>query len=321
MWAIYFFIGFFAAIGISQIYFQYVRIKSKKMLENQQTIFQLVEGSKDVIYHFDVKPGIKFRYISPSLDKFLGPGTIKEAFERPDAPFERIHPVDYDNLCKKISGKLDYNQILIQRWKDNEGIYRCFEEFVTPIYDKGQIVAVQGIMRNIDEKIKLQQDLEYRIYHDALTGIYNREYFENIFTKYDEEINSPIAIILCDLDELKSTNDNFGHKKGDALIKAAAELLNQFSSETITVARIGGDEFVLLIENKDEIDIEQMVNDILKEIDRYNDRRSEQLIKMSIGYSLSSYSLGHISEVFSEADKNMYKDKVRRKQLIVERTE
>jgi diguanylate cyclase (GGDEF)-like protein/PAS domain S-box-containing protein len=318
MWLIYFSFGLILGIVIFKTYVKFSGEKCNARFGNEQTIFQLVEDSRDVIYHYDVKPGIKFRYISPSLDKVLGQGTIKEAFESPYAPFERIHPDDYDNLCAKINGKLDYSQILIQRWKDNEGNYRWFEEYITPIYENGEIIAVQGIMRSIDEKIKLQKDLEYRINHDSLTGIYNREYFEYIFTKFNEQINSSVAIILCDLDELKSTNDNFGHEKGDALIKATAGLLNQFSSNFITVARIGGDEFVLLVSEKIEKEIEQLVKSILRKIDIHNKGGSRETIQLSIGYALASNSMGQMTEIFSQADKNMYRNKIERKQLLSE---
>lgn len=58
--------------------------------------------------------------------------------------FTDIHPDDYNILMKKINGELDYKKGIVQRWKDKDGIYRCFEEFTTPIYENGKIVALQG---------------------------------------------------------------------------------------------------------------------------------------------------------------------------------
>lgn len=176
-------------------------------------------------------------------------------------------------------------------------------------------MAVQGIIRNIDEKVKLQQDLEYRITHDALTDLYNREYFELKFDEYNEQTNVPVAIIVCDLDELKYINDNYGHKEGDALIKATANLLNRFSSNTITVARIGGDEFVLLVAETTKKETERLVQSIRKEIDMHNENGSDVIIKMSIGHAFAQNSKGKMTELFSQADKNMYKDKLKRKPI------
>ncbi|MGV3464164.1 MAG: sensor domain-containing diguanylate cyclase [Heyndrickxia sp.] len=315
MMGIYIGIGFILAIVAQLIYRKILKEKHNTRLENERMILGLVEESKDVIYHFLVKPELKFLYISPSLEIYLGKGAIREAFENSYAPFDRIHPDDLNTVNKKINDELDYDKPLIQRWKDNDGNYRWFEEFATPIYENGELVAVQGIMRNIDEKVEIQQNLEYRINHDGLTGIYNREFFETNFIKLNEEESTSAAIILCDLDELKYYNDHFGHKKGDSLLIAAANLLNQFSSNTIKVTRIGGDEFVLLVRDKTEREIDQLVKDIVKELERYNDIPDNINIKMSIGAAYCANSTGQMTKLFTCADKRMYEDKLRKKSI------
>lgn len=279
-----------------------------------QTIFQLVESSKDVVYYYEV-PKMKFTYISPSIETFLGEGVIEEAELNPYAPFERVHPDDYDTLMRKVSGDMDYSEILIQRWRDNSGRYRWFEEYASPIYENGQLVVIQGIMRNIDEKVKLQQDLEYRIYHDPLTCIYNREYFDKKF----EELNTynvPVALIVCDVDGLKYVNDHFGHRTGDELIKGVAALINQYSTEEISVARIGGDEFVIIAIYQTESQVQQLISDIRKDIEKYNANSSVYTIKMSIGYSYAFSSMEQMEGLFSRADKKMYEDKMSRKNRV-----
>ncbi|MDQ0214481.1 diguanylate cyclase (GGDEF)-like protein/PAS domain S-box-containing protein [Oikeobacillus pervagus] len=313
MWILFFFLGLMTGISIWAIYANFIKSRWNTKLE--EIIYRLVEESKDVIYHYEVRPECKFTYISPSLEKFLGKGVIKESLENSDTPLKRIHPDDYRNLSKKVRGELDFSHPIIQRWKDNEGIYRWFEEYATPIYRNGQFVAVQGIIRNIDEKVKLQKELEYRIYHDALTGIYNREYFELISAKFNEQTNSSVAIILCDLDELKYTNDHFGHKKGDELIIAAAGLLNKFNCKEVSVSRIGGDEFVLLATGKAEKEIDQLVNGIVKEMDEYSNQNNNLMIKMSVGFAYSPTSIGLLPKLFAQADQNMYKNKASRKEM------
>lgn len=313
---VYFSFGIIVGILSIQIYVKFVKVKGKKV-DNEETIFQLVESSKDILYHYEVKPSSQFIYISPAIEKFLGKGIIEDSFKNSQLPFERIHPDDYENYCNKIYGKMDYSQPIIQRWKDDKGNYRWFEEFATPIYNNGEVVAVQGIIRNIDDKVKLQQDLEYQIYHDSLTDTFNRKYFELLFTKYNEQINAPVAIILCDIDELKYTNDNFGHKMGDVLIQETAKILNKFASDDITVARIGGDEFVLIVADTTESQIKKLITDIEKEIDNNNPNDFKVNMKMSVGYSYATYSIGQMAELFSQADKNMYIDKMQRKKLLM----
>lgn len=280
-----------------------------------QTIFQLVESSKDVVYYYEV-PKMKFTYISPSIETFLGEGVIEEAELNPYAPFERVHPDDYETLMRKVSGDMDYSEILIQRWRDNSGHYRWFEEYASPIYENGQLVVIQGIMRNIDEKVKLQQELEYRIYHDPLTDIYNREYFEKKFEELNTYINVPVALIVCDVDGLKYVNDHFGHRAGDELIKGVAALINQYSTEEISVARIGGDEFVIIAIYQTESQVQQLISDIRKDIEKYNANSSVYTIKMSIGYSYAFSSMEQMEGLFSRADKKMYEDKMSRKNRV-----
>ena len=133
-----------------------------------------------------------------------------------------------------------------------------------------------------------------------------------IFTKYNEEVNTSLAIILCDLDDLKFVNDNYGHKQRDLLIKKAAELLNAFSSQTITIIRIGGDEFILFAEGKNEQEIDCLLERIKAKIEHYN-YESMLKVKLSVGHAFTQFSRGELGNLFSEADRNMYLDKSMRK--------
>ncbi len=291
-------------------------IRQLKWKRNFKTIFNLIESSKDVVYHYELSK-MKFKYISPSIETFLGKGVIEEAIVNPKAPFERVHPDDHEILMKKIKGDLDYSQTHIQRWKATSGNYRWFEEYSTPIYENGHLVAIQGIMRNIDEKVKLQEELEYRIHHDPLTDIYNRAYFEKKFQELNIA-NVPAALIVCDLDDLKYVNDHFGHKAGDERIKDFAKLLNQHASDSITVARIGGDEFILVLTDHSEHQVSQLLADLHREIALFNSTHPKASMKMSVGYSYTTNSAGQMDRLFSQADQNMYMDKVTKKSRVTD---
>jgi diguanylate cyclase (GGDEF)-like protein len=147
-----------------------------------------------------------------------------------------------------------------------------------------------------------------------MTGIFNRSYFEEIFEEFNEKVNKPVAIILCDLDELKYVNDNFGHKEGDILIKSTAELLNEFSSDNVTVARIGGDEFAIVVSDIMEEEAKELIQSIYETIENYNEDGLKRKIKLSIGYAYTYDSIGNMTKLFSQADSNMYEVKSKRKQ-------
>lgn len=178
-------------------------------------------------------------------------------------------------------------------------------------------LMVLPVYRKVERKkwIEFQQDLEYRINHDSLTDIYNRDFFESECNFLNEHKNSAVAILVCDLDDLKVTNDTYGHKQGDELIKNAALVLQEFSSEYITVARLGGDEFVLLVTETTKGEAKQLVSQILTRIHEYNARLSNIEIKLSIGCAFSQNSIGQMSKLFSQADQNMYSNKNERKLL------
>jgi diguanylate cyclase (GGDEF)-like protein/PAS domain S-box-containing protein len=312
-----FIITSFIWIVIIVIFYRVSKVQKEELVKKHNRFVHVVENSTDFIYYAQVYPEIKYKYLSPSAENFFGEGSIAGAYISAEVAFRDIHPEDYDILIRKIKGEVDYSKGIIQRWKDKDGKYRWFEEYATPVYENGKLVALQGVLRCIDERKELENQLEYRLYHDNLTDIYNREYFETVFEIYNHQINAPVAIIICDLDELKFINDNYGHKEGDALIKETARLLSQFSSEKITVARLGGDEFAMIVVETSKDEVNELINHISMAVEVHNESDSKIRIKMSLGYEFAYNSKGFLEELFSQADKNMYKVKAEKKELLV----
>lgn len=310
----YFSLGLIVGLIIYQIYIKYVQVKKKTKGDIENRIFQLVESAIDIIYYFEVKPDFKHVYISPSIEYFLGEGIMDDLYNDPNGILKRTHPEDLEVMTRKVSGDIDYSKGIVQRIKDNQGTYRWFEEYITPIYEDGELTAVQGFMRNIDDKVKLQQDLEHRIVHDTLTDIHNRYFFDKIMDKYNKYMNTSVAIILCDLDELKYVNDNFGHKKGDVLIQQSAKLLKQYFTKNAIVSRIGGDEFAIVMISTDKAQVESLCENLDEYISQYNTHNQAFNIKISIGYAFNEHSLGEMESIFTEAEKNMYQHKRSKKE-------
>ncbi|WP_238885985.1 sensor domain-containing diguanylate cyclase [Clostridium sp. YIM B02551] len=298
------------ATGASLIILYYMVVNSKRnkklkrIINQQKRILKLVQMSKDIIYCYQIKPEGKFTYLSPSIEKILGKNLVKSCYSDSSIPLQLIHPDDIETIHKKISGEINFDKPIVQRWRNDKGKYIWFEEYATPIYRKGQLVAIQGIIRNIDDKIKFQESLEYKICHDSFTGLYNKEFFLRACEKYNRDINTRAAIIVCDLDNLKITNDTHGHMEGDNLIKETANILNKFSSKNIIVSRIGGDEFALLIVRKSQNFIKEIIEKINNELNYHHEQ--EVNMNMSIGYAYTESSLGDMDALFRKADKNMY---------------
>ncbi len=247
---------------------------------------------------FEVHPEYRFRYISPSLDDHIGKGVATASYMDPDQCFARIHPEDIEVLMSKISGDCDYDQPFRQRWRTNDGTYVWFEEYATPIRENGQNVAIQGVIRNIDEQLKSQQALldQYRI--DALTRLGNRHAFNEAVRDLDQE-KTTYGLILLDLNELKELNDRFGHAVGDALLEQTGLCIRRLTDHGY---RIGGDEFVLIDDSASIDTFEAFVEHVRSTFATHE-------IGLAIG-AVHSTTGRRIDDVLHEADARMYQEKM-----------
>ena len=97
------------------------------------------------------------------------------------------------------------------------------------------------------DKNEQRRKIEYLSFHDYLTGLYNRLFFEEELRRLDTERNLPVSVIVGDMNGLKLTNDIFGHDAGDELLKKMAEVLKKVCRADDIIARVGGDEFTILL--------------------------------------------------------------------------
>lgn len=259
--------------------------------------------TKDIVYVFEVKPIQRFRYISPSLDEHLGEGIVAASYADPAVCFERVHPEDFDLLVAKASGTGNYETPFLQRWRTNEGHYIWFEEYSTPIYENGQLVAIQGIIRNVERAISEKHNLEQRCRTDALTGLYNRYQFDNMVRELVTCEHVPLGVLLFDLNDLKIQNDHHGHAAGDGLLKMTATILKNHSQN---VYRIGGDEFALIESHLSCDEMEAVRSAIHAEMDAS---------QIAIASGLAMGAADDIEQLIAQADSAMYADKSAQKQL------
>lgn len=186
---------------------------------------------------------------------------------------------------------------------------RIYITTVKPVLDDhGQVNVVICISKEITERKKMENELRYLSTHDILTGLYNRNFFEAELNRFQESRFFPVGIIMIDLDHLKHVNDLFGHTTGDEMIMHAAQVLKEnFRSEDI-IARMGGDEFVVLLPTTDEAQVREAVERLRK----HSQLQDAPLLRMSIGYACGVKPC-LLTEVFRQADDAMYQDKANHK--------
>jgi diguanylate cyclase (GGDEF)-like protein len=195
------------------------------------------------------------------------------------------------------------------------GYYIWIEDYIIPTYNKnGQLVAVESITRNIQEKKDLEQRLENLGYHDDLTGLFNKNYLLKEMYSLNNSINVPVGILVCDLDKLKYINDSLGHSTGDSLLKNTGKVLQSLFNSEHVVVRNGGDEFVVIMKNKPYLEVERLYDELQIIIKQYNENNSDMPIEISMGLAYSETSLNTMKYTLDIADSNMYRNKKQKKQ-------
>ncbi|MFC7687799.1 diguanylate cyclase domain-containing protein [Ureibacillus sp. GCM10028918] len=284
---------------------QYYQLaQMRQQVDYLKPLIDTVENVKDIIYYCEI-PQLKYHYLSPAVNRF-GPNIHEEHMKDPYKIFDMVHPEDYEKLENKASGKMDFSKPLTIRLLDDKGNYVWFEEYATPVYKDGKLVALQGIFRNIDDKMKLQQQLEYEVSHDGLTNVYNRTFFQTKMGLFNKIKDVPMGVIICDLDQLKYINDNYGHQTGDRLIIEAADILTNCANEETIIARLGGDEFAILLPNTTEEDVVALINKVIQNLNYHNSFNENLQLHMSIGYSYIHSSIRNMECLYNEADHQMY---------------
>jgi diguanylate cyclase (GGDEF)-like protein/PAS domain S-box-containing protein len=182
---------------------------------------------------------------------------------------------------------------------------RYYITSVKPVFNQqGEVVMVNAISKEITERKTMEEELRRLSNQDLLTGLFNRNFYESELHRLQHSRLFPISIIIADLDNLKAINDQSGHPAGDSIIQQAAAILRKSFREEDIIARIGGDEFAVLLPetpaNIAEVAIEQLRK-------RLADSGSHQL-KLSIGLATGAVgsSLDHVMKL---ADDRMYEEK------------
>lgn len=190
-----------------------------------------------------------------------------------------------------------------------------FWTLAAPVYDqKGNLLGAVQCIRDIGERKKMEEELRYLSTHDALTGLYNRAYFEEELRRQEKGRSYPISLILCDLDGLKVVNDALGHERGDELLRRAAGVIAGCVRGSDVVARVGGDEFAVILPNTDREATEKVIRRIIEAVEEDNAQHADLPLSISVGTATAKDDSRLLREVYKEADDAMYRNKLARKQ-------
>ncbi len=163
-------------------------------------------------------------------------------------------------------------------------------------------VAIAISRKQTEEKLRLLST------HDILTGLYNRSFFEGEMERLERGRQFPVSIMMADVDHLKEVNDRDGHAAGDKLLYRLAQVLSAAFRAEDVLARIGGDEFAVLLPNTGALEARNTLERVRSILLEHNAAHPQAPLLISFGVSTAEQS-GALAEVLKQADANMYAEK------------
>lgn len=167
----------------------------------------------------------------------------------------------------------------------------------------------QSLLNYKDSKIIYINDRDKLLYRDKLTGLYNKNFFEEEMSRLDTNRQLPISIIMGDINGLKLINDAFGHSMGDRALKRAAEIMSDSFRDEDIISRVGGDEFVILLPKTTEKTALEIIARIKK---KYENNPLDYIkINISFGVATKTFIEEDIDGIYKKAEDRMYFNKLR----------
>lgn len=269
-----------------------------------------LENITDVMYEYDVLKDIftTFKKIKKDskikLEKIEIPDFIETLEEK-----KIIHNNDLPKILDLYSGKIrNVTEIRIRDLEQKEK-WRWQQVRCSTIFDKNSIpIKIIGTMKDITEEKEKEQKLLDRAQKDGMTQLLNHAATKKAVQEYllQKSFCEPCALMILDLDNFKAINDTKGHLFGDKVLIGVAEVLKQNVRKIDILGRIGGDEFLILLENVQKETAIKRAGRILKCVKKVN---REVKVSCSIGISFTSNRLENYNDLFKEADMALYEAK------------
>ena len=279
----------------------------KSLLEAKERFRTIVETAPSLLTITD-EEGNNL-YVSPNCKKITGytqeelQGRVIWWVHEDDTPaakefFERTFRLgvggkDFEYKAVRKNGEVWYASSSWEPFRDEQ------DKFLGIVFQTADIT----------ERKKTEEKVKYLSFHDFLTGLYNRAFFEEEMKRLNTVRKYPVGIIMADIDKLKFINDAFGHAEGDELLKRMANILVSATRKEDVVARTGGDEFAIILPNVDEETTQSLYNRI---IDACKDSNREASLRLtvSLGYSIQYGQYEDMQEALRAADDHMYGNKL-----------
>ncbi|MHC1547504.1 sensor domain-containing diguanylate cyclase [Phyllobacterium sp. K27] len=242
-----------------------------------------------------------------TLRLFLAPDKMTLLRRLPEIFRDVMNTHFREQLIELWNGNLFHSRETVNYALDGTERHVLLQFSVLPGHEQDWSL-VQISLTDITARKKAEAYLEYLGKHDVLTKLHNRAFYVDELNRLERREFFPVSIIILDLNGLKAINDQWGHGVGDGLLRRMGEVLGEAVKSSCYAARIGGDEFAVLLPSIDELGVTSMVEEIRSLIEINNQYYSNIVLKVSIGWATSAVG-EKLEAVAKRADLLMYEDK------------
>lgn len=280
--------------------------EKEKTRISEEKYRSLIESTDDSVYMIDAD--CRYLFVNGKVLERLNVTEKKIIGKR----YRNFHDLDdtmeFSGYVKKVFETGTSYRYEYKNRREERYTLRTLNPIIGENSEKIKCIAV--ISKDITDLKKTEERLKYLSLHDALTGLYNRAYFEEEIRRLDNSRFELVGLIVCDIDGLKLINDSLGHNKGDDLLIAASKVIRESFREGDVVARVGGDEFAILLPNSPRSKVENICQRIKRAVQTYNRKNTVLSLSIATGFAIRSGPNQSMAELFREADNNMYKEKL-----------
>ncbi|MDH5632615.1 MAG: EAL domain-containing protein [Gammaproteobacteria bacterium] len=280
--------------------------------EQMRKLTRALEQTADAVMITD-RQGI-VEYVNPGYEKITGYSSDETLGKRPSLlKSGKQGPAFYSQLWETIQAGNVFSEVFVNRRKNGELYFE--EKTITPLKNRySEITHFVATGRDITERMQTQERLHYMAHHDALTELPNRALFIDRLRQAlarGRWHNRLVAVLFLDIDRFKNINDSFGHEVGDDLLKELGQRFVAAMREGDTVARFGGDEFVIMATDIATVsDIELIARKLLSVLnDPIRILEKDIVVTASIGISIYPGDGEDSSTLVKHADTAMYRSK------------
>jgi diguanylate cyclase (GGDEF)-like protein/PAS domain S-box-containing protein len=276
---------------------------------SQERFRSLVQNSADV--NLVLSPDGTVEYESPAIERVLG---FRPEDQEGHNASEFVHPDDVgwaQQLLADVAATPGAQVSAELRLRHVDGSWRMVEAVGRNLIEDPAVGGIVINFRDVTGRKALEEELRHQAFHDSLTGLANRALFvdrlEHALAR-TRRGTAPLAVLFVDLDDFKNINDSLGHGEGDALLKGVAERLSGALRSGDTIARMGGDEFAILVEDPPDASAPHEVAErLLTALQQPFDQAGKELfIHASVGVAVAGGARTTAEELLRNADVSMY---------------